>query len=308
MLEFIGAFIGYLLLACLIAALFYVVGTYLLLSYDRKIARGGEVSPADQPPCELPKGWRYLGQIALEWGATFLFILSYPIGFFSRRPWASRKVARRPILFVHGYRHNQSAWIILRLRLRWAGFGPLYSLNMGHTSRPIEVQAQEIDRLAKEIEKETKIRELVLIGHSLGGLVSTYYNEEIAPFGKVSHLITLGTPFSGTRLSFFNRDPASRQMRPSSELLKELKEKIYANTCTRYCQTASSFDNLIYPYQSALLEGKSQLLLKTPGHLGLLFSPKVAGQITYWLKEGVPHEEPKGKQSERQKKRLATHS
>ncbi len=309
MLAFIGAFIAYLLLACLLGALVYVLGTYLLLSYDRKIARAGQVSPSDHPPYESPKGLGYLGRIALETGATFLFILFFPLGFFGRAPWVYRKIRRRPVLLVHGFNHNQSAWVALRLRLRLAGFGPLYSLNLGPTGRPIEVMAQEIERLANEIEEETRIRDLVLIGHSMGGIVASYYNEELAPFGKVSHVITLGTPFSGTRTSCLHECPSAKAMRPDSELLAQLRKKIGANTYTRYCQVATAFDNIVYPYQSALLVGREadQLLLEVPGHLGLLIAPKVARQITYWLKEAVLHDKGKRQPPKRPKKRLAAH-
>ncbi|MGE3954720.1 MAG: esterase/lipase family protein [Parachlamydiales bacterium] len=305
MFGFALAFLGYLFLACLLASLIYVLGTYLLLSYDRKIGRAGQVSPSDDPPISLPRGLSCFGHLLLETGATLLFVLLFPFGFFSRSPWVYRKARRRPILFVHGFNHNQSAWVFLRLRLRLAGFGPLYSVDLSPTGRPIEVMAQEVERLAGQIEQETRVHNLVLVGHSMGGIVASYYTEELAPFGKVSHLITLGTPFYGTRSACLQSCPSAKAMRPGSELLAELRERIGANTYTRYCQVAAAYDNLIYPYQSALLKGGDQLLLTQAGHLGLLFSSSAAKQIIYWLKEAAPLEKPKS--PPKAKRRVAYH-
>ena len=289
MIDFLFAFVGYLLLAILIVATLYVLGTYLVLRYDRSLGRAGQVKPSPDEPNHYPRGWRYLSALSEEVLATALFILTFPVGFFWHRPWTQRRNQGRPILLLHGYSHNQSAWVALRLRLRRAGFGPVYSLSLGPTSRSMKKLSQEVDQMAQSIEKETGVKELILVGHSMGGIVAAYYNEELAPHGKVSHLITIGSPLAGSRLATLHANEGMREMWPGSPFCETLRGKIKENHYTRYCQVASRFDNIVYPYHSSLLEGESenQLLLPATGHMGLLLSPQVARQIITWLQATV---------------------
>lgn len=71
----------------------------------------------------------------------------------------------------------------------------------GGTTPIIEVNAECLRKQILDIRTQTGVNQVVLIGHSMGGLVSRAYIENPVPGyygGDVSKLITLGTPHTGT--------------------------------------------------------------------------------------------------------------
>ncbi len=277
----------FLVLVTLGIATFYVFGSYLLLIYDRGLARSGHITPEYQDSDPLPGKWRQRFCFCGEVFAIWICILTYPIGALISHPWRSQTHRRRPILLVHGWKHNQSGWLWMRRYLRKRGFGPIYTFNLSSRRGPVQRYAQEIEQMAIQIEEETGQSELVLIGHSLGGLAACYYTEYLAPPAKVSHVITLGSPLQGTRLAAILRSAIGRQMRPGSRLVKEVSAKVERNQNVRYCHLNSQLDNMIFPHQAALLGTSSaaQRTLPAHGHMSLLYSRKVGKQVTDWLRE-----------------------
>src|SRR5260221_11174004 len=93
--------------------------------------------------------------------------------------------SKTPILLVHGYRQNQMDWIWFRAQLKNQQVGPVYSINLSPPTASIADLAQLIQKKVKSIQEETQQSQIILIGHSMGGLVSSYYAEFLASPGKV---------------------------------------------------------------------------------------------------------------------------
>jgi pimeloyl-ACP methyl ester carboxylesterase len=265
----------------------FVFGTYLLAAYDRALTRDSKLQPGYEDTETWPTRWERRRAFWLEVLTIFISVWLFPLGWLLPHPWKVKSGGSRPILLVHGYKHNQTAWLWLRRRLKKAGLGPIYSLNLKGSRGPIQRYAEQVDALAQKIAKETGHSHLVLIGHSMGGLVSSFYAEYLAPPGTVTHVITLCSPLHGTRSASLIAAACGRQMRPGSHLTKDLAKRIEANQNIRYCHLTSQLDNIIFPHQSGLIgaDGAHQRVLPAHGHNTVLFSPIVANQVIDWLRE-----------------------
>lgn len=224
---------------------------------------------------------RHIQSFLIEFFCLLLTGIFLPLSFLSFRP---RTKGGTPILLVHGYSHNQTAWIFFRWILERMGVGPLYTLNLYPPFASIEHFAQLVDKKAQEIERKTGLKELILIGHSMGGLVSAYYAENISPPQKVRCIVTIGSPLHGTQMTAFGFGQCIFEMAPNSTFSQNLRKKI-KDSSIPYHFVASRSDNIVIPWESALLdeEHKSSLVLQHHGHLRLLISPKVIRQVAIWV-------------------------
>ena len=271
-----------LLVAIAVVGFLYVAGTYLLLYYDRRLARTGQVEPGYENIAPIPtERERWIGFL-LEVVATAFTIFIYPLGWIPWRRRGGRK-ASSPILLVHGFNHNQSAWLFLRSRLARRGFGPVYTLNLPPRGGSIEIFSERVGERIQEIVKQTGVGEVILIGHSMGGLICAYYAEHQS-FG-VRQVITLGSPLGGTRIASFAHSRAAQQMQVGSPLIDDLNRRLRFHSIISYHHIASQFDNMILPVQSALIRRypERERALIRQGHMSLLFSATVARQIMDWL-------------------------
>ena len=182
---------------------------------------------------------------------------------------------QRPILLVHGYLHNSSAWIYHRYRLRQMGYKNIYTINLGHPFQSIEDYAQKVAEKVKKIEQLTGSKKVALIGHSMGGIVSSYYAMNLAPEDKVTDVITLGSPLIGTKMAYIGIGQCAKQMRYKSKFMTELRDKIEKATETLFHNIGSTSDIVVRPTRSAVV--MKHHVFQSMGHLGYLYSDAVAG-------------------------------
>lgn len=194
---------------------------------------------------------------------------------------------QKPILLVHGYLGHSTNWVYLRYRLKEAGFGPIYTVNLGSPLRSIEEYAERVKRELKRIKEETGIEEVVMIGHSMGGLVSCYYGLELAQEDGiyVTDIITLGSPLKGTKVAHIGFGACAGQMRCKTPFIQKLDASILLNENIRFYHIGSEVDIVIQPTESAFLgdDSSKHYSVKGVGHLGLLFSGQVADAVISYL-------------------------
>jgi len=191
----------------------------------------------------------------------------------------------KPILLVHGYCNHGSVWFYLQRMWAKTGVGPVYTINLGHPFRSIREYAEHIACRAAEIRAETGHSELILIGHSMGGLVSAFYAAKLAQPGTVTAVITLGSPLGGTHMAQLALGPNGREMRRASVFVSELKTLMAAKANIRFYHLGTKTDQLVIPSEAALLgnDPAREFVLDDIGHASLLFSPRVAAKVSEWL-------------------------
>jgi triacylglycerol lipase len=203
-------------------------------------------------------------------GAAFLVFQPF------ERWWMGRENSdpspdRPVVLLVHGYCCNRGLWIRMRKRLEQHGFR-VATVNLEPPFERIEVLAEQLHRAVEALVARTGIDRLILVGHSMGGLVGRSY---LATYGagRVTRLVTLGTPHQGTLLARFGPGRCARQMRPGSDFLRKLAdaEKLEIPVLTIW----SKADELILPPESSRLAGAEERVLPDVGHMALVLSSVV---------------------------------
>ncbi len=234
----------------------------------------------------LEKPIHHLHAVAMEVNSGVAAAALFPLTLLKSHHAPQGNPQGRPILMVNGYLSFGSTWHYQKQRLVKAGFGPIYITNVG-IGRSIVTYAKQIQEKVEQIQQETGRKDITLIGHSKGGLVSSYYATCLVDPAKtqVTDVITIGSPLAGTPLAYFGPGYDAYEMRSNSEFHQELRKKIKEHSQIRFSHIASVADEVV-PLSSALLgEDRSrQLVLKDMGHLGLIFSSRVADQVCTWLK------------------------
>jgi pimeloyl-ACP methyl ester carboxylesterase len=149
------------------------------------------------------------------------------------------------------------------------------------------VRGKGIKNYAKQLRDKIKMngdKNVILMGHSRGGLVAAYLSEYLAKDADINvhAVITIGTPFSGSPLAV---EPLSwwsksvKQMKKDSPFLKRLCEKI-SESDTYYYYFAAQNDVLV-PIQSTFVEKKNNsfVLLDRHGHLSIMSSHRLVEHI-----------------------------
>ena len=193
--------------------------------------------------------------------------------------------ASQPILLVHGYMNHSSIWTLQKKRLEALGFGPIYTINLGHPFRSISHYAEKVKAKAEAIAQATGRSDLILIGFSMGGLVSAHYATQLAPPNTVTDIITIGAPFAGTPVARMGPGPNAREMEPHSEFLQKLQLAMEQNKQIRFFHIATQSDQIVIPGHSAAIPDHQHLILEDIGHASMLYSRRVTEQVHQWLKQ-----------------------
>ncbi len=187
-----------------------------------------------------------------------------------------------PILLIHGYMMRGWTLMYLKKRLQKDGWNNVYTWSYIPPFKKIPYYAGQLESKVSDILKETSQAKIILICHSMGGLLARYYISHLKGKSYVEKLITIGTPHKGTQLWSFTYSPCGTDLRPGSNFLKKLKP-IPATIKT--LSIFSSFDEIILPYQNSSLKGRNILNKEFDnlGHMRLVFSAQVYEEIQSFL-------------------------
>ncbi|MFJ1644493.1 esterase/lipase family protein [Streptomyces sp. NPDC088258] len=233
--------------------------------------------------------------------------LLYPAGITQERraaplspetsPLPTEGRALPPVVLLHGFADNRSAFVLLRRSLARHGRRHLVSLNHSPLTCDIRAAAELLGRHIEEVSARTGHQRVDIVGHSLGGLIARYYVQRLGGDVRVRTLVTLGTPHAGTTVvPLANAHPVVRQMRPGSAVIEELRRP--APGCrTRFVSFWSDLDQLMVPVGTARIEhpdlSVENVRVSGVGHLGLLVHPAVAAGVRHALEtEPTPEAHP----------------
>jgi len=144
-------------------------------------------------------------------------------------------------------------------------------------------------QLADEIERiceETQASQVVLVGHSMGGLIARAYLRDHGA-ARVARVITLGSPHHGSALARLAIGADGAQLRPGNPWLAALNATEHAPPPVPIVSLFTWNDNFVAPQDSAILAHATNIPFVGVGHLTLLFSAAVAQRLYDEIRAGA---------------------
>jgi pimeloyl-ACP methyl ester carboxylesterase len=222
-------------------------------------------------------GWPQRGAMLAREVAAVLAI--YTAGqAFQRRlvPFSPPAPARGiPVLLVHGIYCNAGVWHFVLRHLRRGGIGNLHALNLEPPLAGIDEMAARLAQRVEEVRRVTGADKVVLLAHSMGGLVSRAYIARLGGAARVARLITVGSPHRGSEMVRFGIGRCAADMRPGGAWLAALEAAERGSIAVPAVSVFSWHDNMVAPQDSGRLAGAQNIALERIGHLELLLDPGV---------------------------------
>lgn len=274
------------LICWLLCAVFAVSFVFVFLSYFIFLYEWGNATDdvrKDVDPMTI------LFAFIKEIPATFIQFLGLPLGYFRwenlLKPAAAR--SSTPILFIHGYLLTPSVFLFWRYQMKRRNRGNTFALHLRPGTSPIEILAEGLMRKVDEVKRETGASKIVLIGHSLGGLVAHYYVEKLGGKESVDRLVAIATPYRGTKLAILGFGESCRQMRFQSRFVTQFFEPgMQSSVPVLACPVIP--DNLLIPNDSAVPPFMSKTYaLRAAGHLGCLLSIELLEAVLRFIDADV---------------------
>ena len=213
--------------------------------------------------------------------------------------------SRTPVILLYGFFSSRRALTIMERLLTQRGF-QVMSFNLGGLlgvffTRGIKETAHYIDlKIERQIERHG-FKKVQVVAHSKGGLVALWWALRLGGHRYCDKIITMGTPFKGTWLSFLAlftplgfiwRDVW--QMRPGSRFLKDLQASEIPPDLTVYCcysqkDKIATGENGIF--QTVKSEGKGQIIpvpMHNIAHFEFLYRKDVGNSLARLLRASRP--------------------
>jgi pimeloyl-ACP methyl ester carboxylesterase len=183
------------------------------------------------------------------------------------RPPAHPAEERLPVLIVPGFALNRGSLHLLALYLRRCGWRWVHSINHLPVDSPVPVLARNLALQVDALRHAASVDQIDIVAHSMGGVVAGWYINRMDGAGKVRRLVSIATPWQGTRTHVFGWRREVRDLMPGSEVLAE--------ACPPTVPTVSIWspaDTVILPPTSSAAPGLQSVSLPHYGHMSLLIS------------------------------------
>jgi triacylglycerol lipase len=191
-----------------------------------------------------------------------------------------------PVIFVHGFIGSGSNWSTALSVFRAGGFNRLYTYDYNWAGSN-EVSAAGLRTLVNNVRAQTGAPKVAIVNHSMGGLVTRWYIEELGGAQYVSHVASLaganhGTTYAGACLI----NLSCIEMYPGSLFLLDLADGDETPTGIRYRTWYSACDGIIIPYTSTRMDGATNTNSGCVTHLGVLTNTSVLSQVRSHIAAG----------------------
>jgi triacylglycerol esterase/lipase EstA (alpha/beta hydrolase family) len=191
---------------------------------------------------------------------------------------------RPPVLLLHGYGCNSGYWTHLAPLLDAARIS-YATLDLEPVTGDIDGYVPQVARAADELLAATGAARLVVVAHSMGGLVARAWLRKHGA-ARVARVITLGTPHHGTCLASFGVGRNAAQMRRAGTgggaecaWLRQLAVNEDAATRALITSIYTHHDNIIAPQTSSELAGARNIEMGGVGHVALGRNRRVLARV-----------------------------
>jgi pimeloyl-ACP methyl ester carboxylesterase len=180
-----------------------------------------------------------------------------------------------PVLFVHGIYCNAGIWHRQLAFLRRRGVPNLFTLNLEPPFAGIDRFAQRLSARAEEVCRIAATRQLIVVAHSMGGLVARAWIARLGGAQRVARLVTIGSPHHGSERVRHAPGRCAADMLPGGEWLAGLQADEKRAPRVPTVSIFSLADELVVPAQSGYLEAARNIPIEHVGHIEMLMSPQI---------------------------------
>lgn len=213
-----------------------------------------------------------IAAFAREWLATVLLVPAGLHGLLLARPPHPSPPAfpaeeRTPVVLVPGFALNGGSMALLATYLRRCGWRWVHPINNRPRNTTVPILARNLAHHVETLCAASGSDHVDIIGHSMGGIIASYYINELGGAARVRRLATLGTPWRGTRAWVFGWTREARDLRPGSPVLEAAQPGAVPTT-----SVWSESDGLVLPPTSSVVPGVRVTHLPHVGHLEMLMN------------------------------------
>ena len=193
-------------------------------------------------------------------------------------PASATAQANNRVVLVHGIFQSGHSFIPMKKQLEKQGYDCIIpKLKPADARSGLETLAAQLQR---EIEQKWgKDAEFHIVAHSMGGLVSRYYLQELGGHEHCQTLVTLATPHNGTKTAYFYPGKGACQMRPHSEFLQQLDASSHRLQKIRLISYRTPLDLVILPSTSSHWDLADNRRVWAPAHPLVMHTPRVKREI-----------------------------
>ena len=184
---------------------------------------------------------------------------------------------RLPLLLVHGYVCNRGAWWRFGRELAARG-ETVWAVTLEPVYTSIDDLARVLAVRVHELRSATGAPQVVLVTHSMGGLVARAYLRDHGA-AKVARLVTIGAPHHGSVHAHLGAGENARQMEPGSRWLEALARSEEGRLSLPFTSIFSHHDNFVAPQTSSVHPAARNIGLAAIGHVSLAFSRRVLEMV-----------------------------
>lgn len=208
--------------------------------------------------------------------ARALFVVLRPLGAGEIGPFPSvvavepALVRHTPVLVVASSSSHRAALGFLRVFLTRRGWRWVWCVNGTQGRAGLAHAAERLAHQVAELRRATGASQVDLVAHGSGGLVAAWFARHLDGDRAVRRLVTVGTPWRGTRMSVFQRGRLGEETRYGAHLLDDL------TPCpARAISIWSPDDPTVVPSASAAPAGVESVEVESAGHAEMLLSARV---------------------------------
>jgi pimeloyl-ACP methyl ester carboxylesterase len=120
-----------------------------------------------------------------------------------------------------------------------------------------------------------------IVGHSMGGVVAGWSAKHLDPHHRIRRIVTLGTPWKGTRVHILGFGKQCHALAPDSPVIKAIAEPT-----TQVTSIWSPQDAIVLPSENTIIPGISSVEIPNVGHMGMLLHGGVFRAVFQALQTG----------------------
>jgi triacylglycerol lipase len=133
-------------------------------------------------------------------------------------------------------------------------------------------------KIVKNVIEKNNLKNVILLGHSKGGIVGKYILINEDADNRVNHLIAIAAPFSGSKIVYrFPRNKSLKEFAPKSKILQEISSNKKFDS--KIISIMPEFDNHIWADKGSFLDGAINVKVATKGHHKIVFDKKTIRKI-----------------------------